>query len=468
VQAKKRTRALILAKHYVPILLVALSFLTNNCQCGKNKRGISLRGRKGGINSNSIPLPGAIALGATPSTLVGDEVNFTLTLQHKGDKPVVLAPYSIRIDIQEKGGVGSTYTYTDAAGNPVTIDNGNSVNKNIAHFFSQAELSSSSILQLLCSLQPAKKVKEIKVQVLLSNPGGEEPQQAIVVWEIDPKELIDDIILKIVEEAKDDISLSVETREFKKCEAAILLACLKAIKNGAALTPEKQHRAACAAAAVGSVEVFEVLLKNMPTLDITGKDDKGATPLHYVSNREMAKFLLDRGADPNLQNSSTMTPFQEVIGRGLIETVEYMATRGADVANRYPEFRVKTLSLHLAILNGSIPGQEKIIELLIKGGIDINSATEGKSYTPLHFAILHNNLAGIKLLLQRSEIRVNAINLKGSTALHLAARRNDLAAARLLLAHRDIQKDLTNNEGKTPLQIAIDKGNIGMIDLLTK
>ena len=75
-------------------------------------------------------------------------------------------------------------------------------------------------------------------------------------------------------------------------------------------------------------------------------------------------------------------------------------------------------------------------------------------YTPLHLAILSNDIETIKLFLSNKKVNVNAKNSRGLTPVHLAANSN-LEIFKLICEREDANYDAVSYDGETPLKISI-------------
>ena len=89
------------------------------------------------------------------------------------------------------------------------------------------------------------------------------------------------------------------------------------------------------------------------------------------------------------------------------------------------------------------------------GGANVNNKdSDGK--TALMWAVIRRHDTIVKLLLDRTEVKVNEKNKWGQTALHYAAYRNNPEGARLLLLHPGFNSaNATDMFGSTALMEAV-------------
>lgn len=82
-------------------------------------------------------------------------------------------------------------------------------------------------------------------------------------------------------------------------------------------------------------------------------------------------------------------------------------------------------------------------------------------------AIIQQEEAIVKRLLDHPKIQLEAEDRNGSTALHYAVQKGNLSIIRMLL-EKNIRVDDTNMDGKTPLDLAKDKEIRDMLKLASK
>jgi ankyrin repeat protein len=152
------------------------------------------------------------------------------------------------------------------------------------------------------------------------------------------------------------------------------------------------------AVATGRLERVRELLKKNPEL-IHAYSADGWTPLHLnFGNVEMAKFLMDSGADLNAvsKNKFTATPLQGSVVNKSIEVGRLLLARGANVNPRNDD---GGNPLHEAAGNGDI----EFARLLLAHGANLN-AKDDNGKTPLAIALEYKQPEMAKLLRDKGAV----------------------------------------------------------------
>jgi ankyrin repeat protein len=127
------------------------------------------------------------------------------------------------------------------------------------------------------------------------------------------------------------------------------------------------------AAALGNLKRIRELADLDPaTVDAFSPD--GFQPLGlaaYFGQREIAEYLLDRGADPNSpsRNRQSVTPLHSAASSDNVEIASALIKKGADVNAKQ---QGGYTPLHSAVQNGS----SEMVELLIRNGADCSSRSD--------------------------------------------------------------------------------------------
>ncbi|KAF8417598.1 hypothetical protein EV426DRAFT_578107 [Tirmania nivea] len=203
------------------------------------------------------------------------------------------------------------------------------------------------------------------------------------------------------------------------------------------------------ASASGHQEIAKLLIERGADIAAAGRG--GNTPLHSASSnghQEVAKLLIERGADIAAAGRGGDTPLHSASSNGHQEIARLLIERGADIA---AAGRGGNTPLHSAIWNG----HQEIAKLLIERGADIAAADSGGD-TPLHYATWNGYQEIAKLLIERGA-DIAAAGSGGNTPLHYASRSGRQEIAKLLI-ERGADIAATDSGGDTPLHHATRRG----------
>ncbi|WP_342263506.1 ankyrin repeat domain-containing protein [Spiroplasma endosymbiont of Clivina fossor] len=248
-------------------------------------------------------------------------------------------------------------------------------------------------------------------------------------------------------------------------------------------------------------ELAKLLIKLNPDKKIINSSDiNNNTPLLLAINKDaidFIKFLLENGADVNLQEKKVSMSIINAINNNNWEIINILFDHGHNVNFQDP--LVNNTYLHIAARNGQL----ELVKLLLERGANPN-IQEKKGLTPLYFAAesdktevvqelltnknskntidinLSNNLGDtplqiasfkghhkvVELLLKNHKIDVNKKDYYGDNALIVAARNGKTNVVKELLKHSDIDVNFSNKEGNNALISATFKGNVETVNLL--
>lgn len=108
---------------------------------------------------------------------------------------------------------------------------------------------------------------------------------------------------------------------------------------------------------------------------------------------------------------------------------------------------------------------EKDVLCAINAGCNINSTNVNSGYTPLHYAVLYNNINAIKSLLEAGA-KINKTDKNHNTAIYEAVKCENFEAIKILLQYNPDLEIGSGCNSKTPLMEACEKGNLDIIELL--
>ncbi|KAI1115069.1 ankyrin repeat-containing domain protein [Nemania sp. NC0429] len=230
----------------------------------------------------------------------------------------------------------------------------------------------------------------------------------------------------------------------------------------------------------------------------------GGTALQAAVRKEaleMARILLNHGANPNVTTEEAKSPLLESVDNASIPMVKLLLENKADVEL---EDKFKDIQRRTALASASGYDNKELLQVVLDAGADVNHIAIN-SHSPLLAAVYYEEIETVKILLERGA-DVNAVvsnpagwapinaaydnpgiiklllkhgadinNLSSSgTVLYQAARWNFADTVESLLEHRDeldLEKCLKDesdpeNDGMTPLCIACKYGRVGIMRLL--
>jgi ankyrin repeat protein len=123
-------------------------------------------------------------------------------------------------------------------------------------------------------------------------------------------------------------------------------------------------------------------------------DERGSTPLHYAAlhgHIEIARLLLQNGADVNVKSDRGRTPLYCAAWNGHIDVFHLLVENGADLE---AQDNTGMRALHRAAYNGNLPFVQ---ELISRYHVDIN-ARDNDGRTALRWARARNHSTVITFL----------------------------------------------------------------------
>ncbi len=219
-----------------------------------------------------------------------------------------------------------------------------------------------------------------------------------------------------------------------------------------------------------NMELAKILLD--AGADVNGRYRKDVDiPLHYAveSNKvELVKMLLDRGADVNILGWCYSNVIESACKNKNIEMVKLLIDHGSDI---YFKRWLKRSALHHACSSVHYSNLDPkldtaiildFLESLISNfGFDINIRDEWER-TPLHYALDNNeiDMAVVEYLISKGA-DVNAQDNKGETVFY----KSDLEMQEYLLKH-GADVNIANKDGDTSFLQAAQYCNLEMIEFL--
>ena len=157
--------------------------------------------------------------------------------------------------------------------------------------------------------------------------------------------------------------------------------------------------------------------------NIASRNKEGQTPLNVAPNREIAELLLANGADIDVGETIARTPLYEAAREGRQDVVELLVERSAGNLGR-------DINALLACYAGI--GCLQVVELLIRNGADVNHQAR-KEFMPLHLAATNGHRDVAECLIDNGALLDAFGGQDGVAPLHCAVWESHLEVVQLLL-----------------------------------
>ncbi|RFU75832.1 ankyrin repeat [Trichoderma arundinaceum] len=194
------------------------------------------------------------------------------------------------------------------------------------------------------------------------------------------------------------------------------------------------------------------MLVTQYNVECTVRDLFRSSALHYAiqnSNSNMARLLLENGAQTNVEDTAGYSPLSIAAEEGNVEILRLLLLHGAD-----PNFIELGLlgPLGLSARNG----HEEVARILLdetQANVNIRGLL---GYTPFMEAVSNRHLDMIKIFIKSPLLNPNERNSMNETALHVALVNDpSLQTAELLLSVDGLRVDEQDDREMTPLMIVL-------------
>ncbi|KAM6216105.1 transient receptor potential cation channel subfamily A member 1 [Rhynchocyon petersi] len=222
------------------------------------------------------------------------------------------------------------------------------------------------------------------------------------------------------------------------------------------------------AAAEGQVELMEMIVNDSCCDVVNVMDNFGNTPLHWAAEGnqvESTKFLLSRGANPNLRNSSMMAPLHIAVQSWHNEVVKVLTEHKSTNVNLEGE------NGNTSVVIACSKDNSEALQILFNKGAKTCIPNKWGCF-PIHQAAFSGAKRCMEIILQFGEengysrqCHVNFVNKGKHSPLHMAVQSGDLEMIKICLDN-GAQIDLMENGKCTALHFAATQGATEIVKLM--
>jgi uncharacterized protein len=185
----------------------------------------------------------------------------------------------------------------------------------------------------------------------------------------------------------------------------------------------------------------------------------GETPLTLaLANGDVAltQKLLKAGADPKATRWNGETTLMIAAGAGCVEEVKLLLAAGLDV-NATEGHKGQN-----ALMWAASEGHPDVVDVLIQKGANVNATTKS-GFTPLTFAVMKNDAASVRRLIQAGADSNYALPDKDKTKMLLVAGSYNSTDAAAALLDGGADPNVIGRRGRTPLHMAAEAGQLDLV-----
>jgi ankyrin repeat protein len=206
----------------------------------------------------------------------------------------------------------------------------------------------------------------------------------------------------------------------------------------------------------GNQEKVVELIKVKSLLE--GEDKNGFTPLMWAAwgdQREIARLLIEAGADVNHRNKYGWTALMEAADEDAVSTLKYLLDAGANVNDRSNKWKVTALSM------AASENHREVFDILLQAGAQLENSFA------LHSAAEEGNLDMVKHMVEDLGANLNERDHLGRTPVSYAAEEDqDGMVIYLIKAGADLS--IADDKGKMPVDYAVKEDASSTISVFTK
>lgn len=198
------------------------------------------------------------------------------------------------------------------------------------------------------------------------------------------------------------------------------------------------------------------------------QDKAGMISLHYASQNpqiECLNLLLQQQTEEQLfaLTLDGTTCLHHAVMANEIEIVKFILSKAA--TNKIKLLNSQDKQGLTALHHACNRGFKNIVELLISENADVN-ITDLKKCTILHFATYNGQIETVKILINRAQHLLNAVNDLKSLPLHVACERGNIELVKILSHFSKEIIDQPDKFGRTPLFCATVFGHSSVVAYL--
>lgn len=228
-------------------------------------------------------------------------------------------------------------------------------------------------------------------------------------------------------------------------------------------TLEDFNRSYLQACVLGDFDHVKFLLEHIPTIDINFRETNGDTPLIIACQTgkgDIAKYLLDHGADPNpVCECSNTALYVTSFSYSLYENTDLMKhllDHGAHL-NIIGQYSLSPLMV------ASKDRLEDVVQLFLQYNADVN-IKDYDDNTALIMSCNRGNFRVVEILLENKNIDINVRSKDGYTALMISCNTKNFIITKALIENgADLY--IKNNNDQTALQLACNQCFSEVLDL---